>query len=54
MDGEVSQTEGRVEVCINNAWGTVSSSNFDRLDVEVICRQKGILKGGRLSLVSGT
>ena len=38
--------EGRVEVCVNNAWGTVSSTNFDTLEVEVICRQKGFVGGG--------
>ena len=40
-DGAVTKFEGRVEVCVNNAWGTVSSNNFDALEVQVICRQKG-------------
>ena len=40
-DGQVTEFEGRVEVCVNNAWGTVSSRNFDDLEVRVICRQKG-------------
>lgn len=40
-DGRVTDFEGRVEVCVNNAWGTVSSRNFDALEVQVICRQKG-------------
>ena len=40
-DGDVTEFEGRVEVCVNNAWGTVSSRNFDALEVQVICRQKG-------------
>ena len=40
-DGLVTEFEGRVEVCVNNAWGTVSSRNFDDLEVQVICRQKG-------------
>ena len=39
--GQVNEFEGRVEVCVNNAWGTVSSRNFDALEVQVICRQKG-------------
>ena len=38
---EITEFEGRVEVCVNNAWGTVSSRNFDALEVQVICRQKG-------------
>ena len=45
-DNEATQFEGRVEVCINNAWGTVSSKNFDTLEVEVICHQKGFVRGG--------
>lgn len=43
---EVTQFEGRVEVCINNAWGTVSLQNFDILEVEVVCRQRGFVSGG--------
>ena len=43
---EVTLFEGRVEVCINNAWGTVSSKNFDVLEADVICRQKGFEGGG--------
>ena len=39
--GRLTEFEGRVEVCVNNAWGTVSSRNFDALEVQVICRQKG-------------
>ena len=39
--GLVTEFEGRVEVCVNNAWGTISSRNFDALEVRVICSQKG-------------
>lgn len=31
--------EGRVEICINNAWGTVCDTFFGRRDAEVVCRQ---------------
>ena len=31
--------EGRVEICINNAWGTICTSSISEDDAEVICRQ---------------
>ena len=32
---------GRVEVCFNNAWGTVCNSRFGTNEAKVICRQLG-------------
>ena len=40
--------EGRVELCINNAWGTVCTDFISEDDVEVICRQIGQLPPGTL------
>ena len=37
--GGANILEGRVEVCINSAWGTVCSDGFGTNDAEVICRQ---------------
>ena len=36
-----------MEVCINNAWGTVCDKEFSSQDVEVVCRQIGELPSGK-------
>ena len=33
--------EGRVEICINNAWGTVCDDHFNNLDASVACYHLG-------------
>ena len=37
--GGSSQYEGRVEVCIDNQWGTVCDNSWDSDDATVVCRQ---------------
>ncbi len=40
--GGNSSLEGRVEVCVNGDWGTVTAdSTWDYLDASVACRQLG-------------
>lgn len=41
--------EGRLEICINNAWGTVCSQGFTADDAEVVCTQLNIPFNGELN-----
>jgi len=43
--GGSNQFEGRVEVCINDQWGTVCDNNWDRVDAMVVCEQLGFSQG---------
>lgn len=43
-DGKIrlsNVTMGRVEVCINNAWGTICNNRFGTNEALVTCRQLG-------------
>ena len=45
MNGS-NEYEGRVEVRVNNAWGTVCSGSWSSNDAKVVCRSVGALEFG--------
>ena len=45
--GGRSNNEGRVEICMNNQWGTVCDVGFDDGDASVVCKTLGLPFGGR-------
>ena len=50
--GSVREYEGRVEVCINKAWGNICHNGWDASDGNVICGQLGFQKFGKHYLTS--
>ena len=39
--GGSDQFEGRVEICINDQWGTVCDDGWNSIDASVVCNQLG-------------
>ena len=47
LGGGNSELEGRVEICIENIWGTVCDDSWDDNDAIVVCRQLGHSSNGK-------
>ena len=45
LAGSSYANRGRVEICVNNAWGTVCDYNFGSSDAKVVCHQLGYSSG---------
>ena len=41
-----SIVEGRVEICLNDAWGTICDNSFGSAEARVVCHQLGFDREG--------
>ena len=44
-EGSVDGAEGRLEVCVNSAWGSVCSDGFDTNEISLACEMLGGYRG---------
>ena len=38
--------EGRLEICLNEEWGTVCNNEWDTVDAAIACKQLGYVSAG--------
>ena len=47
MDGE-TESEGRLEVCLNQRWGRVGNKGWTELNTQLVCNYFGYETSGKL------
>jgi deleted-in-malignant-brain-tumors protein 1 len=52
VDG-TSSYEGRVEIFVENQWGTICDDGWSTIDAEVVCRQLGLPPNGAIAIAKG-
>ena len=52
LEGGSVANEGRVEICMNNVWGTVCDESWGNTDATVVCQELGYpTEGQKMSLI---
>lgn len=49
--GGSTDMEGRVEICINETWGTICDESWGTMDAQVACRSLGFSYMGMITYV---
>ena len=47
LAGGLTESQGRVEICYNNQWGTICHDSWDTNAAIVVCRQLGYATVGK-------
>lgn len=50
-DNSELSSEGRLEVCINSAWGTICDAAYGTRDAQVACKQLGYDDEGNVHIL---
>ena len=50
VDGAVP-SQGRVEVCLDQQWGTVCDDDWDTTDVNILCKQLGYSRFSKIMCI---